>query len=637
MKTPILMHLKLALSFCLACLPLLLTAQAYQQVQLSATGGGYGYGVAISGDVAIIGAPSDSAGAVYVWERTAASTWSLREKLSWPGIYATWFGEAVALQGAYAVIGAPNMRLGPDQIRAGAAFIYKRDGQGNWQQMAMLQAPVLNTGDSFGQFVALSGRYALIAAPGTDHVQIPLGYENGAAYMFERDSLGENWTLRDTLWKPDSLSQGDAYAGTALAIWDNYAAVGASHEYLIGTYPDSISGSVLLFRRDSTGHWGFLQKLFIPNTDPFSPCRVGGFGHSLAFEGGQLLIGSPYDKVCNGSGQWAGHIGSVHVYERDSTGLWVAQGRMMPPDTPPQGRAFGWRMATSHGRMVVSAPGDSDILGPNTGAIYFMERQADGHWIMVNKAYEPPGLAAFDNMFGTGPVALDRYSALAGTFQFNRVLHYERCTARHQVVKLTRCEAVDFFGHWLDSTGTYLIDPVAPTSWSCDSLSATVQFDLVAVDTSVVRAGDSLLATATQASFQWVRCGTGYTPIPGATSAAYVPDTMGFYAVEVTQQGCTEVSACRFVVRLTSQDSPLAPRLRLYPNPSQGLAWLDLSALSLPAKVTVFDAAGRRILARQASPGTFPLDLAALGATPGLYLVLVQAGTETAILRMRWE
>ncbi|MEM7658770.1 MAG: T9SS type A sorting domain-containing protein, partial [Bacteroidota bacterium] len=221
------------------------------------------------------------------------------------------------------------------------------------------------------------------------------------------------------------------------------------------------------------------------------------------------------------------------------------------------------------------------------------------------------------------------------------VLHYELCESTHEVVKIKGCEPMDYYGHWLDSSGLYL-NLELEAGWNCQGLTADVQFDLVEVDTSVIRDGFDLVATAENASFQWGRCGAGsdWTPVPLATDSVFSPIVAGFYAVQVQQDGCELQSNCLFwppQLPPTSTEAPLTSRLHLYPNPGSGQATLDLTALPQPADLRIFDARGRWLGRMEQLGGSVEVDLRKFGGGPGLYVIQVQAGGEIGTLKLVWE
>jgi hypothetical protein len=126
-------------------------------------------------------------------------------------------------------------------------------------------------------------------------------------------------------------------------------------------------------------------------------------------------------------------------------------------------------------------------------------------------------------------------------------------------------------GQYRTEQGQY-VDTTASFS-GCDSI--ITHFLLVqAINTDVNQSATQLMAVAFSAQYQWVNCSAGMSPIPGATSRTFSPPATGFYAVIVTQNGCSGTSDC---VEFLKVDPPppiginpvMATELiRVYPNPA---------------------------------------------------------------------
>jgi FG-GAP repeat len=123
-----------------------------------AQGDGFGLSLALSGDTAVVGAYTHGAvtfpgvgGAAYVFVRSGA-IWSLQQELPDP-MGGMGFGSGVAVDGDMAVIAAEQ---------SGAVYTYARSGS-TWSQEQVVTRP---TGEDFGEFAAASGSTAVIGAPG---------------------------------------------------------------------------------------------------------------------------------------------------------------------------------------------------------------------------------------------------------------------------------------------------------------------------------------------------------------------------------------------------------------------------------------------------------------------------------------
>ena len=158
-----------------------------QQAKLTASDGAanhnFGMAVAISGDTAVIGATGATAG--YVFKRGGV-TWTQQPKLTASdGAAGDGFGCAVALSGDSALLGAPGKTS-----NAGAAYVFKSAG-GDWSSPAQTRLTASAGANAYlGYAVDLSGRVALLGAPGQ-------AGNAGATYVFY--SNGTTWSQQATL------------------------------------------------------------------------------------------------------------------------------------------------------------------------------------------------------------------------------------------------------------------------------------------------------------------------------------------------------------------------------------------------------------------------------------------------------
>jgi hypothetical protein len=189
----------------------------------------FGSDVALDGDVALIGAFTDeglagnvNAGAAYVYTRSSG-TWGVEQKLA-PSDGAEdpvtdRFGVRVALDGDTALIGSPSDD-NPSGNGAGSAYVYTRSG-GNWSRQQKLLA---DDGDGFDAFgaVALQGDTALIGAGGDED---PNGDDAGSAYVFTRTGGRWNQTCKLSA-QDDAADSGDSF-GSSVSLDGDTALIGA--------------------------------------------------------------------------------------------------------------------------------------------------------------------------------------------------------------------------------------------------------------------------------------------------------------------------------------------------------------------------------------------------------------------------
>jgi hypothetical protein len=137
------------------------------------------------------------------------------------------------------------------------------------------------------------------------------------------------------------------------------------------------------------------------------------------------------------------------------------------------------------------------------------------------------------------------------------------------------------------SSGIYM--DTIPNSAGCDSV-LTIDVTINTVDPSVTQLGEVLTANATAAAYQWIDCGDS-SVIAGETSQNYTATVNGSYAVIVTENGCTDTSACFTVgnIGIVENSSQL---LRIYPNPFDDNFSVNWSEDLGPLSIEITDIAG---------------------------------------------
>jgi hypothetical protein len=173
----------------------------------------FGQSVAVSGDTLLVGSPGafqlphDRA---YVFTRSG-SLWLYQATLAPsdlpPG---SLFGTSVALTGDVAVVGAPNAASG-----TGAAYLYFRNGTA-WTERRLTQAAPLPPGIGYGTSVAIGGGYALAGAPNANSRQ-------GEFYSFRVQNVtiqsspsGQSFTLSGS-----GCGGAGAYTTPYSGLWSN--------------------------------------------------------------------------------------------------------------------------------------------------------------------------------------------------------------------------------------------------------------------------------------------------------------------------------------------------------------------------------------------------------------------------------
>lgn len=126
----------------------------------------------------------------------------------------------------------------------------------------------------------------------------------------------------------------------------------------------------------------------------------------------------------------------------------------------------------------------------------------------------------------------------------------------------------------------------------CDSIIVT-NLSVNAVDASVSLITGGIEANLAAATYQWVDCDDNYNPIAGETNQDFYPSSVsGNYAVIVTDNGCSDTSACT-VIDQTSIHDWANIEIKYFPNPVDDVLTIQWDGELL--FLTITDARGRKL------------------------------------------
>jgi PKD repeat protein len=172
---------------------------------------------------------------------------------------------------------------------------------------------------------------------------------------------------------------------------------------------------------------------------------------------------------------------------------------------------------------------------------------------------------------------------------------------------------------------------VIPNAASCDSI-ITINLTINTVDVSVIQNGIILTANATADFYQWVDCNDDYSIINGETDQLFTAIQNGRYAVKVTQNGCTDTSACYSVTTVGILDNTFTNDITVYPNPTNGIVQIDLGETLSGFVVRLNDVYGK-LISQSTYHNTKMFELN-VSVQPGIYLLTINSGNKKATIRL---
>ena len=157
---------------------------------------------------------------------------------------------------------------------------------------------------------------------------------------------------------------------------------------------------------------------------------------------------------------------------------------------------------------------------------------------------------------------------------------------------------------------------------SCDSTVTKNLFFKPAIDTSTTVNGNTITSNATSATYQWIDCGNNDTIIPGETGQAFTSVTNANLAVIVTQDGCSDTSACIKINTTGVSLNSLQEAVFVFPNPASGTFSVK-TATGEDLTVDIFDVNGRHVLNKKVGSRS-NIDVSNLDE--GLYILTIKTG-----------
>lgn len=555
----------------------------------------FGMATDISGGYAIVGASLEDhdalggdslaqAGSAYIFGRGLGGNWTQVAKLVASDRAAQdRFGFSVAIFGERAVVGATNKSIGGNQGQ-GAAYIFERQTNGQWIEVAKLTYPTGEALDNFGNAVALNEDKVVVGSAYAD----PDGNRDaGRAHVFEQDTSG-TWVQTAVMEAADK-SQGDTF-GSAVAVDSNWVAVGAwlAKNNMPSTNDDD-AGAVYLFQKDTTtGQWSQQQKVTPDSMDWITGDLFGG---TLALKGGTLVVGADGDDVDENLQNLVLGAGSVHIFEKNPNGIFVQVQKITASDRE-MNASFGQKISLVDNKLLVGAPGETEKVGNNdpngltfAGAAYLFEKNSQGIWEEVQ-----------------------------------RLLPYDR-------------EEFDSFGFSLAMTNNYLIissnqdDENEIGQDSLPNAGSVYLIETCTLDKSVNQTDNTLSAALGGAFYQWVDCNDGYAAIPGATMQSFTPDSSGNFAVELIDQGCFVTSECTEVMPTSLKEAQAELAYLIYPNPSNGVYFLETRHSDEAIEVEIFGQGS--LIKRLLFKGKTKYQVDFTGFPSGIYVLKVGVGEKS--------
>ena len=189
---------------------------------------------------------------------------------------------------------------------------------------------------------------------------------------------------------------------------------------------------------------------------------------------------------------------------------------------------------------------------------------------------------------------------------------------------------------WLDGN-TYATSTNSPT-WTvannagCDSI-ITLDLTINNVDEAAILLDELTISAAVSGvQYQWLDCDDNYAILAGEANQTFSATANGNYAVQVTDNNCTDTSSCLSIQSVGMVENGLGNALNIYPNPTQGTFEVQLGEAYQTIEASITDLSGKMISVhsfKNAERFTLNIDHAA-----GLYILTVNSETKKSRVKI---
>lgn len=311
----------------------------------------FGSSVAISGNYAVIGAPSaiNNQGAVYIFEVNQSGEWEEKQKLTASdGSSNDSFGTNVAINGEHLIVSSPGDNLydpGINEVgHGGSVYFFSLSSSNEWVEKQKFTSSV----EYFGGNIAISDSIAAIysSLDGGDTVNV---------IIYQKDSIGD-WGSAYTIQgrKRDQF-------GCDLAIFEKKVIIGAYWENLgVG------KSAAYLFEPNLSNEWLQVYKFNASDGVP-----IDYFGRSVTIDNDNIAIGAPENN-------------NVYLFENNTNNVWEEIQTLMPSGGT-NSAGFGTHVYLTKDNLLVGCYDDIDDDGSNNSTAYIFSKNDDGNWVESNK------------------------------------------------------------------------------------------------------------------------------------------------------------------------------------------------------------------------------------------------------------
>ncbi len=189
---------------------------------------------------------------------------------------------------------------------------------------------------------------------------------------------------------------------------------------------------------------------------------------------------------------------------------------------------------------------------------------------------------------------------------------------------------------WIDGNTYYANNTNAQHNLTnvlgCDSVVALDLTINSVSDITTTSSGASITANNANATYQWLDCDGNFSAINGETNRSFTALSNGNYAVELTENGCIDTSACVTVTSLSVHELENNVSISAYPNPTKESVHVALDRAIKGVDLILTDITGKEIFNKHFN-SLSETDIV-IDGKKGVYLLTIKTANDQEVLNL---
>ncbi len=255
----------------------------------------------------------------------------------------------------------------------------------------------------------------------------------------------------------------------------------------------------------------------------------------------------------------------------------------------------------------------NDIMLPDSTT-----NEPESHGFVVFTVEQNPDLAEGIVLSNSAAIYFDFNDPIITNTSVHTIDYFDQELITNNISEFACTSFTSTSGETWTQSGTYY-----DVSSSNDiNYVTTIDLTIGEIDDSVEESNTGLKASLADASYQWLDCDNNFEPIQGEILQEFSPLIDGNYAVEISKDGCTQISDCYIFLTINNDDLIFTSSIDIYPNPLKENLNIDFSQIYEGVSISIKNTLGQVV--QETYYDSTQQVLMELNEDPGLYLLEIK-------------